>query len=202
MKLFVGLGNPGKEYSASRHNVGFMLADKLHEKFGASPWREKHEAAIAETFIGGEKILLAKPLTYMNASGRAVGQIIDYYKILPGDMIVAHDDMDLPLGKVRIRGKGGSGGHNGIKSVIACLGDDGFARFRIGIGHPAHDNDTVINHVLHPFSAIEMEKVVDAINCLVPAAECFFTEGIDMTMNRYNPRKNSPQDAGDKGNTA
>ena len=196
MKLFVGLGNPGKEYAASRHNVGFMLADKLHERLDASPWREKHDAAVAETFVNNTKIMLVKPLTYMNESGRAVRQILDFYKIPPENMLIAHDDMDLPIGKVRIRAKGGSGGHNGIKSVIAHVGDDVFARFRIGIGHPPNntaDND-VIRHVLASFSAVELVKVVDAINYLLPAAECFFDKGIDMTMNMYNPRREKAVD--------
>ena len=191
MKLFVGLGNPGQEYAASRHNVGFMLADALSEALNAAPWREKFSAAVADANINGEKILLAKPLTFMNDSGRAVRQIIDFYKLAAEEMLVAHDDMDLPIGKVRIRAQGGSGGHNGIKSVIAHAGDGNFARFRIGIGHPPKDdgNDVVINHVLTPFAKAEAEKIRDAIKYLVPAAECFFTEGIAATMNKYNPRR-------------
>ena len=105
-------------------------------------------------------------------------------------MVIAHDDMDLPVGKVRLRGKGGSGGHNGIKSVIAHVKSEDFARFRIGIGHPIREgNEVVINHVLTPFAAEDAEKIADAIKYLVPAAECFLTDGIDAAMNRYNPRK-------------
>ena len=190
MKIIVGLGNPGTEYAASRHNVGFMFLDALADKIGAAEWREKDNACVAEARLGDEKILLVKPLTYMNNSGEAVAPLVNWYKLTPGDVTTVHDDMDLPVGLVRIRPQGSAGGHNGIKSIIAALNTEKFARLKIGIGHPAGER-TTINHVLSPFMPEEREKIDAAIDYLLPAAECLLTEGVDMAMNRYNPhRKN------------
>ena len=136
MKLFVGLGNPGAEYAKTKHNVGFMLADKLAEKLAADNWREKFNALVAETFLDGEKILIVKPQTFMNLSGEAVAPIMNFYKICAEDLIVAHDDMDLPLGMIRLRPKGSGGGHHGIESIIRHLGEENFPRVRIGVGRP------------------------------------------------------------------
>ncbi len=188
MKLFVGLGNPGDEYAKTRHNVGFMFADALADYVAAEPWREKFNAFVCGGLMGGEKILIVKPLTYMNESGLAVRQVMDWYKIDPVDTVIVHDDMDLPAGKIRIRAKGGSGGHNGIKSVIAHTGSEDFARFRVGIGRPKFDGGAV-NHVLHGFDAEDAQKVQGAITELIKAAECFVASDINMTMNRHNPRK-------------
>lgn len=190
MKMIVGLGNPGAEYAATRHNVGFMFADALFARTDAANWREKFGANVAEARADGEKIILVKPLTFMNESGRAVRPLLDWYKIAPEDMAVAHDDMDLPVGLMRLRPKGGSGGHNGIKSLLTHVGSENFARFRIGIGRP-HEHRTTINHVLTTFDAEEAAKIKAAVDCLCDAALCFVKEGIDVTMNRYNPKKAS-----------
>ena len=136
MKMFAGLGNPGAEYAATRHNVGFMLADALAARWDATAWRTKQDALVAEARLGAEKILLVKPLTYMNESGRAVGPLLSWYKLDAGDLIVAHDDMDLPVGTIRLRKKGGAGGHNGMKSLLYHVRDENFPRVRIGVGHP------------------------------------------------------------------
>jgi PTH1 family peptidyl-tRNA hydrolase len=188
MKIIAGLGNPGAEYSSTKHNVGFMFIDYLAAQLDIIAWKEKFEGLAAEGRIGTEKILLLKPLTYMNESGRCVGQALAWYKLPPEDLIVVHDDMDIPAGMVRIRSKGSAGGHNGIKSIIAHAGSEKFNHVRIGIGRPL-PSWTVVKHVLAPFSADDAPKIEEAIAYLVPAVECIVQEGIDMAMNRYNPKK-------------
>lgn len=194
MKIFVGLGNPGAEYAKTKHNVGFMLADKLAEKIGAENWREKFNALVAESFFDGEKILIVKPQTFMNLSGEAVGSLTNFYKISAEDLIVAHDDMDLPVGKIRLRPKGSGGGHHGIESIIQHLGGEkNFPRVRIGIGRPPQ-NWTVNNHVLSPFNPEDAEKISEVIENLIPAVICIFRDGIDMAMNKFNPKKKKISD--------
>lgn len=188
MKVIVGLGNPGSEYAKTKHNVGFMFIDAMAEKLGVSEWRDKFEAKIAETRIGSEKVLLVKPMTYMNESGQAVGPIMSFYKLLPEDLIVVHDDMDIPAGTIRIRKKGSAGGHNGIKSILAHVGDEHFARVRIGIGRPL-TGWTVVNHVLAPFSNEDAPRIDEAIKYLEPAVECIINDDVDMAMNKFNPKK-------------
>lgn len=188
MKVIAGLGNPGREYAQTKHNVGFLMVDALAAHLGVTEWREKYDALIARARIGSEAVLLVKPQTYMNESGRAVASLMNFYKLAADDLIVAHDDMDIPVGSIRIRKKGSSGGHNGIKSILAHLGDEHFARIRIGIGRPL-PGWTVVNHVLAPFPPEDAAKVSEAIRYLVPAIECIVTEDVDKAMNRYNPKK-------------
>lgn len=194
MKVIVGLGNPGSEYAKTKHNVGFMFIDAMAEKLGVSEWRDKFEAKIAETRIGSEKVLLVKPMTYMNESGQAVGPIMNFYKLLPEDLIVVHDDMDIPAGTIRIRKKGSAGGHNGIKSILAHVGDEHFARVRIGIGRPL-TGWMVVNHVLAPFSNEDAPKIAEAIKYLEPAVECIINDDVDMAMNKFNPKKQKKKTA-------
>ena len=188
MKIIAGLGNPGAEYAHTKHNVGFMLVDMLAEKLGAASWKEDFFSALTEVRIGGEKVFLVKPLTYMNNSGEALGPMLSYYKLDVDDLVVVHDDMDIPAGMVRVRRKGSSGGHNGIKSIIAHVGSEDFARVRIGIGRPPA-GWTVIHHVLAPFSTEDAPKIRAAIDYLLPAVESIVTDGVDFAMNRYNPHK-------------
>ena len=188
MKLVAGLGNPGAEYAKTRHNAGFMLVDALADKLGVDDWRERYDAMVLETRIGTEKVLLVKPITYMNESGRSIGPLLSWYKLGPEDLIVAHDDMDLPVGTIRIRKKGSAGGHNGIKSILEHVGDEHFARVRIGIGRPL-PGWTVIHHVLAPFPPEDLPKIKEALAGLVPAVECIVTEDVDLAMNRFNPHK-------------
>ena len=188
MKLIVGLGNPGSEYAKTRHNVGFMLIDALANEYNVTLWKEKFEAQIAEIYIGTQKVLLVKPQTYMNNSGQAVGPLMRWYKLEPEDVIVAHDDMDIPAGAIRIRKKGSSGGHNGIKSLISHLGSENFARVRLGVGRPLA-GWTVVNHVLAPFPQEDKVAVDEAIKYLIPAVECIVKESLDIAMNKYNPKK-------------
>ncbi len=171
MKIIAGLGNPGTEYAKTRHNAGFMLMDALAERLGEDSWREKYDALVLESRIGAEKVLLVKPLTYMNESGRAIGALMNWYKLDTKDLIVAHDDMDIPVGTVRIRKKGSAGGHNGIKSILAHVEDENFARVRIGIGRPL-PGWTVVKHVLASFPEEDVPKVREAVRSLVPAVEC------------------------------
>ena len=192
MKIITGLGNPGAEYAKTKHNVGFMFVDALAAKLGVTEWKDKFDAKIGEGRIGTEKVLLVKPQTYMNDSGRAVGPIMNFYKLEPEELIVAHDDMDIPAGTIRIRKKGSAGGHNGIKSILAHVGDEHFSRVRIGIGRPL-PGWTVVNHVLAPFSEEDAPKIVEAINYLIPAVECIVNEDVDMAMNRFNPKKQKKQ---------
>ena len=195
MKIIAGLGNPGAEYAQTKHNVGFMLVDALAERLNAPAWKEDFFSAITEVRIGGEKVFLVKPLTYMNNSGEALGPMLSYYKVDVDDLVVVHDDMDIPAGTVRIRKKGGSGGHNGIKSILTHVGSEGFARVRIGIGRPPA-GWTVINHVLAPFSSEDAPKIRAAIDYLLPAAECIVTDGVDLAMNKYNPHKKKEKQKG------
>ncbi len=197
MKIFVGLGNPTPEYAATKHNVGFMLADKLAEKISADNWREKFNALVAESFFDGEKILIVKPQTFMNLSGEAVAPVMNFYKLGVEDLVVAHDDMDLPLGMIRLRPKGSGGGHHGIESIIQHLGgEQNFPRVRIGVGRPPK-NWTVNNHVLSPFNQEDADKISTALEELVPAVLCIFKEGINNAMNKFNPkRKKADEDNG------
>lgn len=189
MKIIAGLGNPGSEYAKTKHNVGFMFVDALAEKLNiADEWKLKQDALVAEGRIGTEKVLLVKPLTYMNESGRAIGPLLSWYKLAPSDLIVIHDDMDIPAGMIRIRRKGSAGGHNGMKSILYHVQDENFARMRIGIGRPL-PGWTVVKHVLAPFSAEDTAKIQEAIAALLPAVACIVTDGIDLAMNRYNPHK-------------
>ncbi|WP_033169693.1 aminoacyl-tRNA hydrolase [Selenomonas sp. ND2010] len=188
MKIIAGLGNPGSEYEKTKHNVGFMFVDALAEKLGVTDWKDKFDAKIGEARIGVEKVLLVKPQTYMNESGQAIGPLMNFYKLDVEDLIVVHDDMDIPAGTIRIRKKGSAGGHNGIKSVLAHVGDEHFARVRIGIGRPL-PGWTVVNHVLAPFVPEDVPKIDEAIKYLVPAVECIVTDDVDKAMNQYNPKK-------------
>jgi len=188
VKIIAGLGNPGAEYAKTRHNVGFMLIDALAAKLGVDDWREKYDAMVLETRIGLEKVLLVKPLTYMNESGRAIGPLLSWYKLEAEDLVVVHDDLDIPVGTIRIRKKGSAGGHNGIKSILSHVGDEHFARVRIGIGRPL-PGWTVIHHVLAPFPSEDVPKIREAIDYLLPAVECIVTEDVDMAMNKFNLHK-------------
>ncbi|MBM7855212.1 PTH1 family peptidyl-tRNA hydrolase [Desulfohalotomaculum tongense] len=182
MKLIVGLGNPGPEYSQTRHNVGFMTVDRLAEELKAEVNKNKFKALIGEAQIGCEKILLVKPQTYMNLSGEAVGMLARWYKLSAEDIVVIYDDMDLPLGKLRIRPQGGSGGHNGMKSIIAHLGTEKFARIRIGIGR----SEDSIKHVLGNFSTEEMKQIDSVISDAVKAVHVLVCRDVNTAMNKYN----------------
>jgi peptidyl-tRNA hydrolase, PTH1 family len=162
--LIAGLGNPGSQYAFNRHNIGFMAADEMHRRHNFSPWTKKFQALIADGMIGGEKVILIKPQTFMNLSGQSVGEAMRFYKLDIGNLAVIYDELDLPSGKVRIKTGGGSGGHNGIKSIDAHVGKD-YRRIRIGIDHPGV-KELVTHHVLGNFAKSDsewLEPVLDAI---------------------------------------
>ncbi len=171
MFLVVGLGNPGAEYAATRHNVGFMAADEIHRRYNFSPFKSKFNGLIAEGNIEGEKVYLLKPQTFMNLSGNSVVQAANFYKILPQNIVVIHVDMDLPTDKIKAKLGGGSGGHNGIKSIDSHITPN-YNRIRIGVGHPAGRNeDSVVNHVLSGFSKTDKENIeadIDLVADLLP----------------------------------
>ncbi|KRN27317.1 aminoacyl-tRNA hydrolase [Liquorilactobacillus mali] len=185
MKLIVGLGNIGKEYDGTRHNVGFMVLDELAKREGISFNKVKNEATLADFMFKGEKIILAKPLTYMNESGRSVRPLMDFYKIPVEDVIIIHDDMDLPVGHLRLRQKGSAGGHNGIKSLISHLGTQEFKRIKIGIDHP--QRMSVVDWVLSRFTKEQQNQLESGINEALEALDNWIdTDDFMGTMNKYN----------------
>ena len=178
MFLVAGLGNPGAEYANTRHNVGFMAADEIHRRYNFSAFRSKFSGLIAEGNIDGEKVYLLKPQTYMNLSGNSVVQAANFYKILPQDIVVIHDDMDLPTDKMKAKIGGGSGGHNGIKSIDSCITPN-YNRIRIGVGHPIGKNEeSVVNHVLSGFSKADKENVESNIDLAVDLLPILLEKGI------------------------
>lgn len=189
MKLIVGLGNIGKEYENTRHNIGFMVVDELARRWGISFGKEDRSAFCAETRMGGEKILIIKPTTYMNLSGFAVGAYANFFHIAPEDIGVVQDDMDMTLGQLRIRSKGSAGGHNGIKSIIQHLGTEEFPHFKVGIGHPDRNDKAVINHVLNGFYADEKEAITKAVNDMASALEEWVKVDLNSAMQKYNTKK-------------
>ncbi len=189
MKLIAGLGNPDEKYENTRHNVGFMVADKLAETIGAKFNQSMKRAKIASVFYKGEKIIIIKPQTYMNLSGESVAPIADYFRIPKEDILIVVDDVNLSLGKLRMRKSGSAGGHNGLKSVILNLATEEFPRLRIGVGAPAADingEKDMINHVLGRFSRDEEKAVEEMTEKGAEAALAFCTEGIDAAMNSFN----------------
>jgi PTH1 family peptidyl-tRNA hydrolase len=155
MLLIVGLGNPGRRYAGHRHNVGFMAADEIHRRHRFSAWRARFESELSEGSFAGEKAFLLKPATYMNESGRAVGQAMRFFKLAPADVVVIYDELDLPPGKLRMKAGGGTAGHKGLKSIEAHIGKD-FRRMRIGIGHPGA-KELVNGYVLHDFAKADRD---------------------------------------------
>ena len=158
MRLFVGLGNPGKQYQDNRHNIGFMALDRIASDHGFGPWRAKFQADLSEGRLGSEKILLLKPQTFMNLSGQAVGEAMRFHKLTPADVIVFHDELDLAPGKCRVKSGGGHAGHNGLRSIHQHIGE-AYDRVRLGIGHPGH-KDRVAGYVLSDFAKAE-EPMLD-----------------------------------------
>jgi PTH1 family peptidyl-tRNA hydrolase len=189
MKLIVGLGNPGAEYAATRHNVGWRVVEELAGRCDEPGWREKFDAAVAEARLADRKVALARPLTYMNRSGLAVRQMVEFWKLEGEDLLVVLDDMNLDLGRLRLRPDGSAGGHNGLESVIQELGHDRFPRLRLGIG-PAPGADQHVDFVLSPFAAAERPLVAEAVAQAADACRCWIQSGLQEAMNRFNrPRE-------------
>ena len=184
MKVIVGLGNPGAPYQGTRHNVGFAVVDEIARRAAVAFETAPADALIARWRRSDEAVLLAKPLTFMNSSGQAIGDLTRYFKVDLGDVLVIVDEMQLPLGKLRARARGSAGGHNGLKSVIAHLGDQ-FARLRLGVGR-GDERRHLADHVLARFDKDEVEESERMIARAADAAETFITSGIEAVMNRYN----------------
>lgn len=188
MKLVCGLGNPGREYERHRHNVGFMVVDVLARKARADFAQEKFEAQIATGSLGGEKILFVLPQTFMNLSGKSVAGAARFYKIAPADVLVIHDELDLPFGRLQLKAGGGTGGHNGLKSIVQLLGDESFPRLRFGIGKPEGPNakERVHGHVLSNFGTAEQPELGGLLDRAAEMAEVWARDGLATAMNRYN----------------
>jgi PTH1 family peptidyl-tRNA hydrolase len=184
MKLVVGLGNPGSRYRHTRHNLGFMVVDALAERWNVSVGGRRLETELGSGTFAGERVVLAKPQTFMNASGEAVGKLRRLHKLEPPEILAVYDDLDLPVGRVRLRADGGAGGHNGMASLISVLGK-GFPRLRIGIGRPPGGADPV-GFVLEPFTETEVPIVRDALAHAVDGVESWLEHGVEQTMNRLN----------------
>jgi PTH1 family peptidyl-tRNA hydrolase len=196
MKVVVGLGNPGPKYAGTRHNVGFEVIDYLAKGPGCSAFREKFEAFVAEMKEGDQTVLLVKPLTFMNLSGRSVRAILDFYKLTIDQVLIVCDDFNLPLGKLRVRTKGSHGGQNGLRNIQDQIGTDAYARLRIGVGQP--DPGEAVDHVLSRFKPGERPVIEEAVATAAQAVLTWVRSGIEVCMNRFN----GPGDDGGKGKPA
>lgn len=188
MYLIAGLGNPTKKYEGTRHNVGFETVDIIADSQGIALSSNKHKAVYGQGFIGGEKVILAKPQTFMNLSGEAIRALVDFYKIEPDHVLIISDDIDLPLGQLRIRQKGSAGGHNGLKNIIAHLGSQDFPRIKIGIGSKPEGWD-LADYVLSKYSKEDRVVMTNAQKDAAEAAVLIVSGRVSEAMNRYNTKK-------------
>ena len=184
--LVVGLGNPGEKYENTRHNVGFLTVDQLADRAGVPVQKLKHRALTNTAEVGGARVLLMKPVTYMNLSGEAVGEAARFYKIPPDHVLVISDDVSLPIGKLRVRRGGSAGGHNGLKSIIQHLGTDQFPRVKIGVGEKPHPDYDMADWVLSKFTGEDLKTITEAVKRAADAAACVVKDGPDKAMNRFN----------------
>lgn len=184
--LLVGLGNPGDKYDNTRHNVGFAAIDQLAEELRVPVQKLKYRALTQTVELGGAKVLLMKPITYMNLSGEAAGEAARFFKIPADHVLVLSDDVSLPVGKLRIRKGGSAGGHNGLKSIIQHLGTDQFPRVKIGVGEKPHPDYDMADWVLGKFTGEDLKAITQAIERAGKAAECYIQDGPDKAMNKFN----------------
>ena len=188
MYIIAGLGNPKKEYDNTRHNIGFAMIDALADKYNINVMDVKHKAITGKGIISGQKVILAKPLTFMNLSGESIRQLTDYYKVDPEtEVIIISDDISLPPGLIRVRKKGSAGGHNGLKNIIQQLGTEGFRRIRIGVGEKPKGYD-LADYVLGHFSKEEQPFMKEGIEKAIGALEMILSDDIDCAMNEYNKK--------------
>jgi len=187
LALIIGLGNPGSEYRNTRHNAGFMLADLLAQRWQTA-WRieKKFYAEVAESRFAGRRVVLCRPQTFMNASGKAVGLVASYFKITPENLLVLVDDADLPLGSLRLRPEGSAGGHHGLESVEQVLGSRGYPRLKVGIARPDQGRRDIAGHVLGEISPAEQPVWQQILQRAAQQVECWATEGVGVAMNRFN----------------
>jgi len=190
MKIICGLGNPGREYERHRHNVGFMAVETLLPRARAELHQGKFQARMGQGSLGGEKVIFLEPQTFMNLSGRSVAEAARFYKVAVEDVLVIHDELDLDFGRLQLKAGGGSGGHNGLKSTVSSLGEDGFIRLRFGIGKPQGPNakERVAGYVLSNFDDGERRRLDELLTQAADAAETWAREGLATAMNRYNKR--------------
>ena len=184
MKVIVGLGNPGAQYVGTRHNVGFTVVDSLAAGPDVGRFREKFEADIAEMSRDAHKVLLVKPLTFMNLSGQSVRQLLDFYQVEVANLLVVCDDINLPLGRLRFRAKGSTGGHKGLKSIQDHLGSNAYSRLRIGVGAP--EGEDAVDYVLDRFRPSERKVIEDAVQTAAQAVLMWIEQGTEACMNRFN----------------
>jgi peptidyl-tRNA hydrolase, PTH1 family len=192
VNLIVGLGNPGYQYHLTPHNLGFMAADRLAEDSGVKFSSREAQAVTAATEIAGARVVLAKPETFMNLSGLAVARLLERHGLEAEDMIVLVDEVELPLGSIRIRARGSAGGHNGLKSIIGAIGSDGFARVRMGVG-PEHPIEDRVSYLLSPFRKRDLEAVAEMVERAAETVRVILGEGIQKAMNRFNRRVRPPE---------
>ncbi len=188
MKLIAGLGNPGRDYAGTRHNIGFGVIARISDKYQIPLTSKEHKAVCGKGMISGEKVILAQPQTFMNLSGECIRSFADYYKIDPEDIIVAFDDISLGVGQLRVRQKGSAGGHNGIKNNIEHLGTNEFPRVKVGVGGKPEGGD-LVRHVLGRFSKGDEKIIGEVLDFAVEAVEAIVSEGVDAAMNSFNGKK-------------
>ena len=197
MRLLVGLGNPGAKYAGNRHNVGFMAVDEIVRRHRMPAWRKRFQSAVSDGDIAGEKVLALKPQTFMNESGRAVGEAMRFYSLEPSDIVVFHDELDLAPGKVRTKLGGGAAGNNGLRSISAHIGPD-YRRVRIGIGHPGH-KDAVLHHVLNDFSKSDRDWVPEMLEALAEALPYLLQGDEGRFHNKVHLAVHPPEEKGGQG---
>ena len=188
MKLVAGLGNPGRDYAGTRHNIGFGVIARISDKYNIPLTGKEHKAICGKGMIGGEKVILAQPQTFMNLSGECVRSLVDDYKLESEDIIIAYDDIDLEVGQLRIRSKGSAGGHNGIKNIISHLGTNEFPRVKVGVGGKPEGGD-LVRHVLGRFSREDEKMIGEVLDVAVEAVETILSDGVEAAMNRYNAKR-------------
>ena len=192
MKLIVGLGNPGYEYHLTPHNLGFMAVDRLADACGKELSRREAQALTACTEMAGERVVLAKPQTYMNLSGLAVARLLRNYDLAPRDLLVLVDEIELPLGMLRVRPRGSAGGHNGLKSIIGAVESDDFTRLRMGV-QPDRPVEDYVSYLLKPFRPAETDLVAEMLDRATEAVRVVLSEGVQKAMNRFNRRVPTPE---------
>ena len=194
MYIIAGLGNPGEKYDNTRHNAGFLTIDALADRYGIDVREKAHKALIGKGVIEGQKVILAKPQTYMNLSGESIRALVDYYKVTQEELVIIFDDISLEPGQLRIRKKGSAGGHNGIKSIIAHLGTQEFTRIKVGVGEKPPRMD-LADYVLGRFAKEEQDTMKEAFETAAKAAVAIMTEGADAAMHQYNGSKKKKEKA-------
>ena len=199
--LIIGLGNPGTKYAGTRHNFGFLVADELFSQAGQSSWQEKFGGQLCKFRLDDKQLTLLKPMTFMNLSGQCVARVASYFDFSPEQMVVVHDELDLPFGTVRVKQGGGTAGHRGLVSIGQELGNNGFIRVRMGIGHPDPDHNNASDYVLGRFRSEEVTALMDIVNKGAQAVRHIVCHGVVSAMNELNKRKAEPKRDGEENDS-